>query len=62
MRISGLDCSTCSEQLAVLTKHCAIDLATKIALIDAVEAGIRSKTDVAKVMPKSTLSYVVYIV
>ena len=41
-----------------MSKHCAIDLATKIAVIDIIEAGTRSKTDIAKSfsMPKSTLS------
>ena len=41
-----------------MSKHRAIDLATKIAVIDAVEAGTRSKTEIAKSfgLPKSTLS------
>ena len=44
-----------SEQMS---KHRSIDLATKIAVIDAVEAGTRNKTEIAKSfsLPKSTLS------
>ena len=40
-----------------MSKHCAIDMATKIAMIDAVKSGTRSKTEIAKsfTIPKSTL-------
>ena len=41
-----------------MSKHHAMDVATKIAVIYTVEAGTRSKTDIAEPfsMPKSTLS------
>ena len=40
-----------------MSQHCAIDVATKIAVIDAVKSGTRSKSDIAKSfsIPKSTL-------
>ena len=40
-----------------MSKHCVIDVATKIAVIDIVEAATRSKTDIAKSfsLPESTL-------
>ena len=41
-----------------MSKHRAIDLATKIAVSDDVEAGTRSKTEIAKAfgLPKSKLA------
>ena len=37
----------CSEQPAIMSKHGAIDLATKITVSDTVKAGTRGKTDIA---------------
>ena len=50
--------TTCPRQTEA--KHHAIDLVTKIAVIEAVEAGSRSKTDIAKYFNflKSTVSSV----